>query len=81
MENSQKPAFANMPSHTDPQHTIGEYGGLTKREYFAAMAMQGICSNVDWAKTIEDDWDDYKERVVAASLELTDELLKQPGNE
>lgn len=38
MKNSDQPAFpADSQTQTD--------GGLTKREYFAAMAMQGILSN------------------------------------
>lgn len=39
MENGNKPAFAS----TDGQTFANE--GLTKREYFAGLAMQGIASN------------------------------------
>ena len=28
-----------------PVNSGHEYSGITKREYFAAMALQGICSN------------------------------------
>ena len=56
--------------------------GLTKREYFAGLAMQGLYSNHEWAKNLtEDDWDEYKERLVSSSIEIADELLKQLENE
>ena len=71
MENGNNCAFpADSKTQTD--------GGLTKREYFAGLAMQGILSNPDWAKSmnISNDWDDYKERVAKGSVEIADELLK-----
>lgn len=40
MKNSEQPAFANPGSEQGPGSS-----GLTKREYFAAMAMQGLMSN------------------------------------
>ena len=43
--------------------------GLTKREYFAAMAMQGILSNPNRGYQVE--------KVVAASLEYADGLLNE----
>jgi hypothetical protein len=46
MENSNKPAFANMPSYTDPRTSIVDFGGLTKREYFAGLAMQGLLATI-----------------------------------
>ncbi len=33
-----------MTEATDPVHSVAP-DGLTKREYFAAMAMQGMCVN------------------------------------
>lgn len=49
MKNSEQPAFPHMVIETDPidGSTIRniEFDGLTKREYFAAMAMQGLLSN------------------------------------
>ena len=32
-------------NHKGERIIIGQTGGLTKREYFAAMALQGICAN------------------------------------
>jgi len=50
--------------------------GLTKREYFAAMAMQGFSSNECWAKSMSpDDWEEYTTRLAKASVELADALL------
>lgn len=47
MSKAEEPAFMNMkwiqtsPSTVKPELT----GGLTKRELFAAMALQGLCTN------------------------------------
>ena len=38
-----------------PPFTPGSYYGLTKREYFAAMAMQGLMSNGGNMNTYEED--------------------------
>lgn len=46
MENKNQPAFAAVCDNTNPY--LQE--GLTKREYFAAMAMQGLLSNPEWMK-------------------------------
>lgn len=64
MENSEKPAFV-VENNTEI------YPGLSKREYFAAMAMQGFISNAnDGAPR---GFADVCER----SLMFADELLKQ----
>lgn len=49
------------------------------RREAACAAMQGLLSNSDWTKSanIPDDFDEYKERIVSASYEFSDELLKQ----
>lgn len=47
--NPNDPAFFRIHASERP----GEYvGGLTKREYFAAMAMQGILKNSAWAQAV-----------------------------
>jgi len=43
MENGQLPAFATTGLYTDEVNYEPQLG-LTKREYFAAMAMQGMLS-------------------------------------
>ena len=40
MNNGDKPAFEKMGDYNEFQHY-----GLTKREHFAAMAMQGLIAN------------------------------------
>ena len=50
-----------------------EFTGLTKREYFAAKALQGVVSNQSFLKNLNAD----PELVATAILEISDELLKQ----
>lgn len=76
MENKYKGAFATSTPNTDV-YDMHIQEGITKREYFAGLAMQGLTSNSDWAKTSGDDWDDYKKRLASGAVEIADELLKQ----
>ena len=64
MKNSDESAFPIVAEH-------GNYiFGLTKREYFAAMAMQGICAN-----NVNYHADPAKASIDA--IRLADELLKE----
>lgn len=67
MDNT-KYAFPVHGGHGDDSrnHTLG--GGLTKREYFAAMAMQKMIDFGSW---------DIREEVIKRSIDFADELLKQ----
>ena len=51
--NGDKPAAPTSPKNSDPAWSAARAGGLTKREHFAAMAMQGLChatsENGEWA--------------------------------
>jgi hypothetical protein len=47
--------------------------GLTKREYFAALAMQGLLANDYHEVDLED--------LVSRAIEYSDELIKQLANE
>lgn len=71
-ENSSRGAFACTGK-------IFTQSGLSKREYLAAMAMQGFASNEGWAKSMRtvDDWDNYKERLVKGAVEFADALLDE----
>lgn len=62
MENSEQPINPVTPNH------FTDRCGLTKREYFAGLAMQSIFGK----------WDsyDFKECAIR-SVEMADELLKQ----
>jgi hypothetical protein len=64
MKSGENTAFpADAHTHTD--------GGLTKREYFAALALQGFASKRD--HTIDDDYI----RTARASIKLADALIAQ----
>lgn len=48
MGNGTEPAFARAGNlYPSGDYECPSYG-LTKREYFAAMAMQGLCANAWW---------------------------------
>lgn len=64
--NGNLPAFANPGSEYGPGS-----GGLTKREYFAGLAMQGIIANGDFITST------HQSEIVKHAIELADELLTQ----
>lgn len=49
---------------------------LTKREYFAAMAMQGLIIS-QGEKNLVNDWGVHGERISENAVHIADELLKQ----
>lgn len=83
MKNADKPAYPTEVAFNDgepsesyqtSEHT-GIFPGLTKREYFAAMAMQGLLSSFTVKASIGN-WMSESSDVAAFSLHLADELLK-----
>jgi hypothetical protein len=60
----------------------GPQDGLTKREYFAALAMQGICATLEGGVSISENMADLlaKESVRVADA-LISQLNKTPTNE
>lgn len=62
MENADKSAFPPLPSYTDEER------GLTKREYFAGLAMQGILASSKDAGI---------QYVLKLAISCADELLEQ----
>lgn len=62
MKNSESGAF---PSNT----IIGREDGLTKREYFAALAMQGILASTSNSFSVE--------QVIDVAITLADKLLSK----
>ena len=52
--------------------------GLTKREYFAGLAMQGLLALPD--KGTYNSFDEAIERICEVSIKFADELLKQLEN-
>jgi hypothetical protein len=56
--------------------------GLTIRQQFAAMAMQGFCANDGWAKTCgKDEFDEYAQRLSEASVLIADALINELNKE
>jgi hypothetical protein len=72
MENSKQSAFPLVVRHTEHE----DFDGLTKREYFAAMAMQGILSNYPEAMRNNIDMADIQITAVQA-VDYADALLEQ----
>lgn len=67
--NGHRPAFPLARPIDETMPNVG----ISKREYFAAMAMQAILSSFD---------DKYDEKSVAKnSIKMADELLKALSNE
>lgn len=69
MKNGNTCAFpADSKTQTD--------GGLTKREYFAAIAMQGLIIS-QGEKHIVNDWGVHGQIISENAIHIADELLKQ----
>jgi hypothetical protein len=66
MENGKK----LIHSFNSTDHSQGHFEGLTKREYFAGLAMQGLLAHSDLG--IEE-----PEKIAEWSIKQSDELLKQ----
>ena len=54
-----------------------QYSGLTKREYFAGLAMQGMLANPNGVMTESGMWWHSPEEFARLSIICADELLKQ----
>ena len=60
--------------HPETRQSVHEmYNGLTKREYIAAMAMQGILSNPNCEPIYQREYDD----IAKESIRVSNTLLKQ----
>lgn len=71
MKNSEEPINATLTYDLTSGKPNGHLLGLTKREYFAAMAMMGIVSNQEFLRNLNAQTD----LVVEAILEISDKLL------
>lgn len=74
MENNQKPAYpTNGRMHSDMT-------GLTKREYFAAMALQGL-TNEFWNEHLQDVAEkagsNISKIIAISAVDIADELIKE----
>jgi hypothetical protein len=69
MANSNKPAFPISEETTNRiDYGVSIYTGLTKREYFAALAMQGLCAEQTPRSLLN---------VAETSVKIADLLLKE----
>ncbi|HZI24821.1 MAG TPA: hypothetical protein VFD46_07085 [Chryseolinea sp.] len=71
MNNSEQPAFPFSPSNEY------DYIGMTKREYFAAMAMQGLLSNRNILRPNPDskEFENQRLEFSRVCIEYADDLL------
>jgi alcohol dehydrogenase YqhD (iron-dependent ADH family) len=74
MENGKQPAFAML----DPNGSYTQYG-LTKREYFAGLAMQGILAHESFYDRMcnETGENTIADRLATASVKMADKLLAE----
>lgn len=70
--------YSENPINAIPDNTH-LYLGLTKREYFAAMVMQGLCANPVYAQMILDKIPekDAADFISIISVEQADNLINQ----
>lgn len=81
MKNAHQPVSPVIMSHNENGYD-GFKSGLTKRELFAAMAMQGLLSNPHYIAKLEQNMKDHvitdmNNMCVRESIDMADELLKQ----
>lgn len=79
MSSANEPAFPNLSAgFNNMWPEVHGSGGLTKREYFAAMAMKGILSGVSEGAIAYDGWnfDKISRFSVAAAESILAELEK-----
>ena len=73
MKNADNP-INPIPEHFDKYQN--ENIGLTKREYFAGLAMQGLISSFT-EKASYGGWGTEMEATIKCAIDYADELLKQ----
>ena len=54
-----------------------QYSGLTKREHYTGLAMQGILANPNGVMNEHGNWMRSPESIARMSIKFADELLKQ----
>ena len=84
MKNGDRPIGGKIQSTTNNENQIFEVFtdeqniGLTKREYFAGLAMQGLLSNPDWMKIYQNEKYLMESRIIVlVSINTADALLKE----
>lgn len=69
------PAFLTIETYPSGSKTISN--GLTKREYFAAMAMQGLLANSEQWRFMGANKCDFHREIRGLSVEMTDALIAE----
>ena len=81
MITGNEPVTPHLTYNETSGHANGFVEGMTIRQHYAGLAMQGLLSNADALKDIRkesgDDWDKYGEMVAAVAVALTDALIAQ----
>ena len=77
MTDGNEPAFAKAGWYQNPDIYVDEQLGLTKREYFAAMALQGLLADAETAKQFETSPIGIPQTAVMAADALIEALNKQ----
>lgn len=80
IKNGDLPAMAVSTSESICKMTgtlKAEFAGLSKRECFAAMAMQGLLAGVDGDSSLHDSAPEWIKNIAEASVEFSDALLAE----
>lgn len=73
-----EPAFPHPEHwHVDDQAIHKLKGGLTKREYFAAMAMQGFCANSFYVDNVQGHHKKMAVHIAEDAIMCADALIKE----
>ena len=79
MKNADKPINPITRSYQEENDFVNKWTpliGLTKREYFAGLAMQGLISSFT-EKASYGGWGTEMEATIKCAIDYADELLKQ----
>ena len=81
MNNADKPIHEKngenmIHSFNSTDYSQGNFKGLTKREYFAGLAMQGLISSFT-EKASNGSWGSEIKETIIVAIEYADELLAQ----
>ena len=77
MKNADKPIYPFNEidwnrSSSEVTTYYSQESGLTKKEYYSGLALQGFCSNQEFMRNLVE-----PELIAKACIEIADELLKQ----
>ena len=75
--NPNDQAFARPYSRENDGDHCFDQPGLTKREYFAAMAMQGLLANAEQWKYMGTQSLDFKNEIRGLAVEFADALIAE----